>query len=436
MFNIKPKELDDMVSEYQVKKLETDLKRLQNTTKITQSHKEKIFKFLELVNALGRSPATKRNVIWALTTIGGMLEKPFEDATYDDIVRVVGSIESRYQSRKTKKMLKAEVRRFYKWIRQTNDFPPEVGWIKLDYRADTESKITPEDMLTDAEIDALANVSMNSRDKALVYMLSESGCRVGELLSLKIKNIKFDNKGVILHIPEGKTGRRQVRLDGKRTKELLKWLDEHPLKENPEASVWVSLSSNSKNNCLTYVGVEILLKRLAVKCGLGKWVGGNRDSGGKTYGQYVGRPVNPHNFRHKRATELLIQRGIPEAIVKRYMGWGNNSRMPQVYTHFNDQDVDRAILESNGIDAKNIEKLEPLDSRVCANCGEVNTILSHFCKKCNSLLDLSVAWKQKDEAVAKVLEELRKDEWFRKKVSEIVNKLSLEKEFQESENYI
>ncbi len=420
-----------MVREHELKKLETDLRRLQNTTKINQLHKEKIYKFLELVNAQGRSPATKRNIIWALTTIAEMLGKPFEEATYDDIVRVVGNIESKYQSKKTKKMLKAEVRRFYKWIRQTNDFPPEVSWIKLDYRVDAENKITPEDMLTDAEIDALANTTMNARDSALVYILAESGCRIGELLSLKIKNIKFDNKGVLLHIPEGKTGRRQVRLDGKHTKELLEWLDKHPLKEDADAPVWVSLSSNSKNKCLTYVGVEILLKRLAVKCGLGKWVGGNGGYGGKSSGQYVGRPVNPHNFRHKRATDLLITRGVPEAIVKRYMGWGNNSRMPQVYTHFNDQDVDRAILESNGIDAKDIKKIEPLDSRVCANCGEVNTILSHFCKKCNSMLDLSVAWKQKDEAVAKVLEELKKDEWFRKQVTAIVNKLNLEKDFRE-----
>lgn len=421
-----------MVSEYQAKKLETDLRKLQNTSKLGQSQKAAVFKFLDLINAQGRAPATKRNIIWALITIGEFLGKPFEEADYEDIVRVVGLVETKYQSGKTKKMLKAEVRRFYKWLRKTSDFPPEVNWIKLDYRVDSENRIAPEDMLTDAEIDALANVTLNSRDKALVHMLSESGCRIGELLSLRIKNIKFDNKGVLFHISEGKTGRRQVRLDGKHTKELLRWLDEHPLKDDPEAPVWVSLSSNSKNKCLTYVGVEILLKRLAVKCGLGKWVGGNGGMGSKPRGSYVGRPVNPHNFRHKKATDLLIHRGIPEALVKRYMGWSNRSRIAEVYTHFNDQDVDNAILKSNGIDAKNVEKTIPLDSRVCANCGEVNTVLSHFCKKCNSLLDLSIAWKEKDDAVAKVLEELAKDEWFRTRIKEIVSKLNLEKEFQES----
>lgn len=415
----------DNGNNYQTKKLETDLKRLKNTEKLNSQQKEKIFKFLELVNAQGRSPATKRNIIWALMTIGEILGKPFEDANYDDIVRVVGIIENKYQSGKSKKTLRAELRRFYKWLRQTDGYPPEVSWIKLDYKLDTESKVKPEDLLTDEEVDALANASLNPRDKAFVYILGESGCRVSELLSLRIKHIKFDNKGIILHIPEGKTGRRSVRLTRKHTKEFLDWLDNHPLKNDPEAFVWTSLSGNSKNKQLTYVGVENLLKRLAVKAGLGKWEGGS----GKNKGRYIGRPVNPHNFRHKRATELLIDKKIPEPIVKRYLGWKDSSRMPQVYTHFNNDDIDNAILESEGIDAKSIEKTEPVNTRVCANCGEVNTILSHFCKKCNSLLDLSLAWKEKDEAVAKVLEELKKDVWFIEKVKKIIKDLKLEKDF-------
>jgi len=415
----------DNENDYQAKKLETALRKLKNTNRISLQQKEKIFKFLDLVNAQGRSPATKRCIIWALTTIGEILGKSFEDANYDDIVRVVGTIENKYPSKKSKKTLKAELKRFYKWLRQSTDYPPEVAWIKLDYNADTETKIAPEDLLTDEEVEAIVNASLNPRDKALVYMLKESGCRVGELLSLRIKNIQFDNKGVILYIPQSKTGRRRVRLTGKHTKEFLGWLDNHPFKDDPEAFVWTSISGNSKNKQLTYVGVEILLKRLAVKSGLGRWEGGND----KNLGKYVGRRVNPHNFRHGRATELLIKKKVPERIVKRYLGWKDSSRMPQVYTHFNDEDVDNAILESDGIDPKSIEKTEPVNTRVCANCGEINTVLSHFCKKCNSFLDLSLSWKEKDEAVAKVIEALSNEEWFAEKVRRIIKELSLEDKF-------
>lgn len=195
--------LDDMdnSNNYQLKRLQAELRKLEKRDDLSSIHKEKIYKFLELINALGRSPATKRNIVWALTILGKILGKPFEEANYEDIVKVVGTIEEKYQSRKSKKALKSTLKRFYQWLRQSQDYPPEVAWVKLDYGADNITKVKPEDLLTDEEVEALANV-------ALIYMLRESGCRVGELLNLKIKNIKFDNKGVILHIPESKTGRR------------------------------------------------------------------------------------------------------------------------------------------------------------------------------------------------------------------------------------
>ncbi|MGA2789578.1 MAG: site-specific integrase [Candidatus Bathyarchaeia archaeon] len=50
----------------------------------------------------------------------------------------------------------------------------------------------------------------NPRDKALISVLYESGCRIGEILSLKIRN-KFDNNCSVL-IVNGKTGQHRVRL--------------------------------------------------------------------------------------------------------------------------------------------------------------------------------------------------------------------------------
>jgi len=46
-------------------------------------------------------------------------------------------------------------------------------------------------------------------------------------------------------------------------------------------------------------------------------------------------------------------------------------------------------------------------------------------------LDLSLAWKEKDEAVAKVLEALKEDEGFVRKVKKIIEDLRLEKKFEE-----
>jgi integrase/ribosomal protein L40E len=261
----------------------------------------------------------------------------------------------------------------------------------------------PEQILTKEEIELLASKASNLRDKALVLVLYESGCRVSELLNMKIKDVAFDQYGCHVLV-SGKTGWRRVRII-EYSKDFLNWLDSHPLKNDQEAYVWVSLENFRK--VISPNAVNSLLKRLARIAGILK-------------------PVHPHAFRHARATHLAKQ--LPEAVMKEYFGWTMDSRMASVYYHLSGRDVDEALLKAYGYKPEQSEaKTIPL--RICSNCGEANSLLAHFCKKCNSILDLSLAWREKDEAVAKVLEALKKDEWFVRKVKSVIKNLGLEKEF-------
>jgi integrase len=64
-------------------------------------------------------------------------------------------------------------------------------------------------------VEKLVNAAVNARDKVLISVLYESGCRTGEILNLKIRNVEFHNNGSVL-IVNGKTGQRRVRLIPKR----------------------------------------------------------------------------------------------------------------------------------------------------------------------------------------------------------------------------
>jgi len=73
----------------------------------------------------------------------------------------------------------------------------------------------PEDMLTREEIEALIDNCPNSRDRALIATLYESGMRKGELFSIKIKSVQFDENGTVINIPDTmatKTGARRIRI--------------------------------------------------------------------------------------------------------------------------------------------------------------------------------------------------------------------------------
>jgi integrase/recombinase XerD len=143
----------------------------------------------------------------------------------------------------------------------------------------------------------MANKTNNIRDKALVLILYESGCRIGEFLNMKIKDIAFDSYGCYILV-SGKTGWRRVRII-EYSKELLNWLDSHPFKNYPESYVWINLENPSKNERIKPATVNNLLKDLAKKCNIAK-------------------PIHPHAFRHARATRLA--KHLPEAILKELFG--------------------------------------------------------------------------------------------------------------------
>lgn len=64
-----------------------------------------------------------------------------------------------------------------------------MRWIKCNFRDD---KKLPEELLTEEDVTKLIEAAQHPRDKALVFLLYESGCRIGELLNVKIKNVLFD----------------------------------------------------------------------------------------------------------------------------------------------------------------------------------------------------------------------------------------------------
>ena len=127
-------------------------------------------------------------------------------------------------------------------------------------------KKLPEELLTIDEVKALAEATNNLRDKAIVLTLYESGARVGEFLSLKIKHIQFDKYGALIML-HGKTGMRRVRLVAS-VPALSAWLNIHPFKDDKEAWLWAGLSPVNKGDKLSYQGLKNMLADLAKKAGI------------------------------------------------------------------------------------------------------------------------------------------------------------------------
>jgi len=354
-------------------------KRILNTKQKFKEECEECYKILErferelLLNNYSKGRVEK---YWtSLRSFHNRIGKCFGKIKKEDIEDFVLKIENNPKlSDWSKYDFKVILRFFFRWFLTGNlegEYPDIVKWIKP--RIKKNNSKTPEQILTKEEIETMANQTNNIRDRAFVLTLYESGCRIGELLKIKIKDISFDAYGCYILV-SGKTGWRRVRII-EYSKDLLAWLDSHPFKNNPESYVWIDIRGNSPEKIISHQSILSLLVNLAKKCNISK-------------------PIHPHAFRHARATHLA--KYLPEAIMKQLFGWTQDSKMAGVYYHLSGKDVDEALLRMHGIKQEEIKE-NKASHKVCQRCGEINSILTHFCKKCNAPLDIKIMLEMEEQ---------------------------------------
>lgn len=273
-------------------------------------------------------------------------------------------------------------KRFYKWLLGNNEsYPDCVKWIKIKSPHRSKQK-KPESVISESELQNLLDACLNARDRALISLLYDSGCRIGELLSMNVIDLAFDQYGAKITV-SGKTGVRVVRIVGDSTIYLREWLKNHPDRDNAKAPLFTRLDGEIRER-MDYEQVHALFRKVSKRSD-------------------INRRIYPHLFRHTRAT--LLSMNLKEPLLEKTMGWVYGSRMSQVYVHLSDSDVDNAVLRSHGImvDNKSDELPRPKE---CPRCGEKNPNGAKYCRKCwlPLTIDATLELKEKEEHIQKELE--------------------------------
>lgn len=240
----------------------------------------------------------------------------------------------------------------------------------------TRTTKNAEEMLDQEEIEKLIDAAQTNRDRALIAFLYESGARRGEMLSVKLENIKFDENGAVVTLPKGKTGPRRIRIVYSVTY-LKQWIDTHPLKGQKSAYLFCSL--HEPHGPLSWTGLRYQLKTLTERAGIDK----------RTY---------PHLLRHSRATHLASR--LTEQQLKVYLGWTPGSNMAANYVHLSGRDIDPAILALNGITEPQKSKPDALQTILCPRCHERQPLNGEFCYKCSYPLSKQA---EEDETTTEML---------------------------------
>ena len=86
-------------------------------------------------------------------------------------------------------------------------YPPVVDWLEVGKKA--KNSKTAADLLSREEMIMLIGACKTPRDRAVIAILSTFGCRVGELLNLKYKDVELTDKETSWIAFDGKTGYRR-----------------------------------------------------------------------------------------------------------------------------------------------------------------------------------------------------------------------------------
>ncbi|MDD5163510.1 MAG: tyrosine-type recombinase/integrase [Candidatus ainarchaeum sp.] len=250
------------------------------------------------------------------------MKKDFEAATVEDFQRFVGLLKEQKKSPSTLDTYKEVLKVFYKWLNKGKGYPACVAWFKSTNK---HSHKLPESLLSQEDVKEMEKNALNLRDKALISVLWESGARIGEIGTLQLKNIVFDEFGCKILV-DGKTGMRRVRLVNS-APNLLEWINQHPERGNPNAFAFVNIEKTFAGR-MHHRNMVAVLKKSGTRAKIQK-------------------PVNPHHFRHSRATYMA--QFLTEAQLKEYFGWVQESKMAAQYVHLSGKQVDDAILRMHGL---------------------------------------------------------------------------------------
>ena len=151
---------------------------------------------------------------------------------------------------------------------------------------------TVKETYTDEALEIMRDHCENTRDLAIIDLLSSTGMRVGELVKLNREDINFQERECIVFGKGDKE--RKVYFDARTKIHLQRYLDS---RRDTDPALFVTLQA--PHNRLMISGVEIRLRELGRRLGIPK--------------------VHPHKFRRTLAT-MAIDKGMPIEQVQQLLG--------------------------------------------------------------------------------------------------------------------
>lgn len=254
-----------------------------------QSNDELLKLFLSAKQVEGCS---ERSLKYYRTTLSKMIvkiDKSVRQVETNDIRAYISDYENESNAGKvTLDNIRRIISSFFAWLEDENYI------VKSPARRIHKIRVgkTVKDVYSDEELEQMRDACTNSRDLAIIDVLSSTGIRVGELVNLNIEDVDFEKRECVV-LGKGNK-QRKVYFDARTKIHLYDYIAS---RHDETTALFVSL--NNPHNRLSIRGIETILHK----------VGSNLKS----------TKVHPHKFRRTLATKA-IDKGMPIEQVQVLLG--------------------------------------------------------------------------------------------------------------------
>lgn len=222
-----------------------------------------------------------------------------------------------------------KIRRFLRAVTPRAGFEELEPHTRVGRRGQKQLRVP----ITEAERDALlAAASDDLQTQAILWALWDTGMRASELVGLNVGSLEPDDGGAYLTLPadgqDFKTGARRIYVVDC-VGALQAWRSAHPLAGDPLAPLFLGFRGRHHHGRLWPNTINDKLRRLCRDAGL--------------------RHVNPHLFRHTRATRAARE-NWSAGKANAFFGWAPGSTEWATYEHLRDSDVRDQVRRDAGLD--------------------------------------------------------------------------------------